>query len=211
MAGDINANNIAKWDGIDWQTVGSGVKGCIYSITVFNGELIAAGEISMAGGLNVRSIARWNGSTWNSIGSFAGGLYKTILALTVYDAELIIGGYEFYYSCMSRAYIASWDGISSGWWKALGDSVMFVNTFAIYNDKLISGCNSVGCVVSGNIISQWDGSSWQQFPCGVGCVHALTVYNGDLIVGGNNDCSATGEPDGCMGYGFRRWDGSGWH
>lgn len=39
-AGGVAANRIAAWDGNTWQPFGSGMTGTVYSLTVYNGELI---------------------------------------------------------------------------------------------------------------------------------------------------------------------------
>ncbi len=47
IAGDVLANNIAKWDGTNWSPLGSGMQGggstSVSALTVYNGELIAGG------------------------------------------------------------------------------------------------------------------------------------------------------------------------
>lgn len=59
---------------------------------------------------------------------------------------------------------------------------------------VVGGCFSVAGDVTANNIATWDGSAWQPLgsgigitgPCGSGgSVFALTVYNGELIVGGS--------------------------
>ena len=49
-AGGIDANHIARWDGITWQPFGSGINGVVYSLTVYDGELIAGGAFKIANG-----------------------------------------------------------------------------------------------------------------------------------------------------------------
>jgi hypothetical protein len=58
-AGEIEANNIALWDGSSWTALGSGTDGTIKRIDVYDGALVVAGSFTKAGGNDARRIARW--------------------------------------------------------------------------------------------------------------------------------------------------------
>ena len=90
VVGNVLANNIAKWDGTQWQPLGSGIDDEVRTLTVYNGELIAGGDFNTAGGKEANRIARWDGTSWSPLGS---GTSSSVVALTVYDGELIAGGY----------------------------------------------------------------------------------------------------------------------
>jgi len=49
-AGEVSANNIAKWDGITWSAVGSGVSGPVAALTAAGSDLYAGGTFTTAGG-----------------------------------------------------------------------------------------------------------------------------------------------------------------
>ena len=88
-AGGISANNIAKWDGITWDSVGSGVNNFTTSLFVYNGELYTGGLFNITGGITANCIAKWNGTVWDSVGS---GVNNVVYSMTVYNGELYIGG-----------------------------------------------------------------------------------------------------------------------
>jgi hypothetical protein len=69
LAGGIEVNAIAAWDGTSWSPLGSGVDAGIYALTVYDGKLIAGGWFTHAGGVQVGFIAAWDGSQWSSLGS----------------------------------------------------------------------------------------------------------------------------------------------
>jgi len=89
-AGGVAANSIARWDGATWRPLGTGMSGqldfnCILSLSVYNGELIAAGRFTGLGGApSTGGIGRWDGTTWRSLGSglSGGGANGTRLCLT---------------------------------------------------------------------------------------------------------------------------------
>src|SRR5689334_10527566 len=44
--GGVYANRIARWDGIAWHPLGSGVNGKVWAMIVFNGKLYVGGEFT---------------------------------------------------------------------------------------------------------------------------------------------------------------------
>jgi len=54
---------VVRWDGNNWQSLGSGIAGSgspfVLALTVYNTELIAGGYFTTAGGYPVSHIARW--------------------------------------------------------------------------------------------------------------------------------------------------------
>jgi hypothetical protein len=96
--GGIAANNIAAWDGSTWSGLGSGVAYChntggVNALTVYNGNLVAAGGFDSAGGTKENEIASWNGSSWSGFGKGI-GLSDSgwVNALCVYQGDLYAGG-----------------------------------------------------------------------------------------------------------------------
>ncbi|MCX6834941.1 MAG: hypothetical protein NTW07_07380, partial [candidate division Zixibacteria bacterium] len=77
-------------DDIYWESLGLGVNGDVYALTVVDGKLIAGGGFSMASGRYAFHIASWTGSNWVALWS---GLNDPVSALTVYDGKLIAGGF----------------------------------------------------------------------------------------------------------------------
>lgn len=76
MAGGIEVQNIAKWDGVSWSSLGSGIGGIPGNSSTVNtlafdenGNLYAGGNFKYADSIIVNSIARWDGSKWDSLGS----------------------------------------------------------------------------------------------------------------------------------------------
>jgi hypothetical protein len=89
MAGGTSANRIAKWNGTSWSNLGTGINSSVFSLKVYNNNLIIGGTFSIAGGTNSNSIAKWNGSSWSPLGS---GLNSIVYALTIFNNDLIAGG-----------------------------------------------------------------------------------------------------------------------
>src|SRR5687767_2357587 len=84
--GPVPANNIAKWNGSVWTSVGAGMDQDVTCLTTFDdgfgAALYAGGYFYVAGTSPAERIAKWNGTAWSGLGGNTGGF---ILALAAYD------------------------------------------------------------------------------------------------------------------------------
>ena len=107
---------IAKWDGSDWSTLGSGMNSRVDAL-VFDGSgnLYAGGAFSTAGNVTADSIAKWNGGNWSALGSGGNGW---VVALAVDGSgDVYAGGTFTSAGNVAANRIAKWDG---GNWSSLG-------------------------------------------------------------------------------------------
>lgn len=111
----IYANFVAYWDGIQWQRLGSGANGVIYSVAVApNGDVYVAGNFTSIGGVACNCIAKWNGSAWSALGS---GLNSIGYAVKVApNGDVYTGGNFTTAGGISAPYCAMYDGS----WHSLG-------------------------------------------------------------------------------------------
>ena len=66
-AGGLAVNNVARWDGSSWQTLGAGVPGNVASlIELPNGDLIACGREPWPVGTPT-GMWRWDGTSWSQL------------------------------------------------------------------------------------------------------------------------------------------------
>jgi len=227
-AGGQTVNHIARWDGEAWHPFTSGgqtgVNGSVRAATVWNGDLIAGGEFTTAGGQTVNHIARWDGKAWHPFTSEGQvGVDGEVRALAVWNDDLIASGFFTTAGGQTVNRIARWDGeawhpFTSGGQigVAVGSPfVPHVDALSVYNGDLIAAGNfwtAGGQTV--NRIARWDGSSWQPFSSGgqiglaSGSMATLTIWNGELIVGGTSGFTTAG---GQTVNRIARWDGSVWH
>lgn len=106
--GNISANAIAAYNGINWAPLGSGMHvidsvwntsltGGVYDIAFYNGNIIACGNFNLCDASAAKGIAEWDGSSWiplaiqssmipfgfynsiNNIESFQGKLYFNLV------------------------------------------------------------------------------------------------------------------------------------
>ncbi len=89
LAGGNPALNVAAWNGTEWQPMGDGLEGIVYSLVVHEESLYAAGSAPNPNDMN-RSyslVARWNGAGWEHLEA---GFYHegSIRALASYSGKL---------------------------------------------------------------------------------------------------------------------------
>lgn len=183
-AGGIKANNIACWDGTQWDSVSSGINDSVYALAVYNGNLYAGGQFTRAGSQAVSNIAYWNGTSWNKVGT---GTNEPVLALAQYNGALYVGGEFTTAGGNSAHFIAGWNGTT---WSAVGAGItgsLGVEVFYVFNGLLYTGglFNKSGSVTINNIAT-WNGTVWDTVSTeGINStVDAFAVFDSALYAGG---------------------------
>jgi predicted outer membrane repeat protein len=194
-AGTMEARNIARWDGVAWSPLGSGVgnddDARVYALAVFDDgsgpALYVGGDFSTAGGTLAHNIAKWDGANWSAVGA---GTDSPVYALAVFDD----GSGPALYACGAFSTagggnaerIAKWDGSE---WSALGDGLSStVLALAVFDDGSGSGpaLYAGGTFSYRHCIAKWDGQAWSGLGQGVwyeydgfylASVNALAVFD----------------------------------
>ncbi|MCK5940824.1 MAG: hypothetical protein KAI24_02545 [Planctomycetes bacterium] len=200
-AAAVQVNGVARWDGTQWQPLGTGLNGPLGPrgsavVQLPNGDVIVGGRFSSAGGGPAANLARWNGSNWSAVSSSGPNNVVESLAVTA-NGRLIVGGSFQFVGGILAPYVAAWDGTN---WSALGGG-------------LASTVHALAALPSGDVyagtlhnnlpgpftLQRFDGNSW--LPCGSGAavlrrVFAITATaNGDIYCGGMFDGYGPYGPD----------------
>lgn len=182
-AGDVNATNIAKWDGTNWSALGAELT---FPAPNAGPEAVACdniGNVYAAGtglsiGATTLGIAKWNGTNWSSLGSATS---RGISALAVDPmGNLYAGGLFTNMGDVAAMDVAKWDGSN---WSALGPGLGIVQCLV---------CDDVGNLYAGqqtspnsDFIAKWDGAQWSGLGFGQNGVFALACDDlGNLYAGG---------------------------
>lgn len=224
-AGGNSANNIARWDGESWSSLGSGMNGTVHALAVFDDgsgpALYAGGEFDSAGGVNASYVARWNGTSWSSVGL---GMDDWVRVLKVFDAglgagpSLYAGGRFEFAGLVGADRIARWDGNA---WSALGEGVYFDPLPEVFSMKGFNDGSGMALYVGGrfgragddvtvNGVARWNGSQWSALQNGTsGTGYGLESFDDGsglaLYVVGN--FSLVNE---VMSVGIGRWHNGTW-
>jgi hypothetical protein len=210
----------------------------VCALTVHDGFLVAGGFFTQAGGVAVDRIARWDGHEWQPLGlGVAGEREYTdtrggsivfpphVLALAVYDGDLIAAGSFSEAGGQTAHSIARWDGAV---WQPLGGGMPagtsvysnggyfhfppLVAALTVHNGSLIAGgiFRAAGNA-DANFVARWDGAEWSALDEGFGGglparVLALTANSQNQLVAAGAFTSASGVP----ANGIAFWTGDKW-
>jgi hypothetical protein len=161
-------NNIAKWNGSSWTSIGSGVNGTPTTFVIDGaGSIYASGSFTKAGNaINANGFAKWNGVGWAGHGQGMNGAVRAMAKDS--SGNIYLVGDFTAVGTISANRIARWDGAS---WSTFGVGINgSVNSIAL--DSVSSGCSELTpCIyvagnftaagsVSANGVAKWNGSSW---------------------------------------------------
>jgi hypothetical protein len=200
-SGSTILSYIAKWDGTNWQPVGTGTNGKVSSLCVYNNELYAGGIFTNAGGVPVNNIARWNGTTWGDVGggvvNYTGAI--SVSAMQVYTGGLYAAGTFTAAGSTVVKNIARWNGVN--WGDVGGGSsdytgAISVSALQVYHGELVAGgmFDSLGTIAA-NHIGKWNGSAWSAMGSGMNNgiltlqTMADTLYAGGLFTTADGNTS----------------------
>lgn len=134
--GGITAENIVKWDGSTWSTVGDtgSTDGKIYSLASYGGFLYAGGSFSTIDGISADNLVRWDGSIWSAVGTGTDGDVEDMF---VFNNDLYVGGNYTLADGVSCSNIARYDGIN---FHSVGTGTnSIVRSIGSYNGELFIG------------------------------------------------------------------------
>ncbi len=189
MSGATAANRVARYDGTNWQPLGTGMNsGTVHALRVYNGALYAGGTFTAAGGVSTGGLARWNGSAWSIVSSFFSG---TVYALTVYNNELIIGGQ--FGAVIPN--IIKYNGTAYSGLGASGANAP-VRALTVGPDGLlyVGGDFTSVSGVPADRIARWNGTAWSAVRGGLnGSVQALQSFRNEVHAGGTFGTARSGQ------------------
>ena len=215
IAGSVfNANRIAKWNGVNWSAVGTGMDDFVNALVAFdddgdagpNPPALYAGGGFLYAGLRSDRMAKWDGYDWSPLKSSPTqyGVNSTVHELGVYDDDgagphppgLFVGGQFTMAAGVPASRIAKWgrDSVASDpYWSTLGDGtdlpvyslIAFDNGSS--SDLYAGGVFAEAGGIAASRMAKWDGSAWSALGDGVlDEVRAMAVYDDD---------GAGGDPD----------------
>jgi hypothetical protein len=198
-------NSIARFNGSDWEALGSGVGGTIHALEPFDTgtglALYVGGAFNTAGGISAQNIARWNGTSWSSLGNLNNHVY----ALRVFDdgsgPSLFVGGGFTTAGGVAATGVARWNGSS---FSPAGSGLNgVVRAFEVFDDGSGAALYACGDFIdsAGDSIpriAKWTGSSWLSLGSGVdGRIYSMAVFDdgtGPALFAGGTFAKAGVEP-----------------
>jgi trimeric autotransporter adhesin len=218
-AGGVSANSVARWNGVAWSALGTGLNGTATSLASYDDgsgpALYASGFLSNAGGTPVVGIARWSGGAWSALGTGIGG---QAWALAVWNdgtgPALVVGGYFTTAGSQPTSNIAKF----TTFWQAFGADgsiVGTVNALAVFDDGsgphvYAGGMFTTGAVFGATNLAKWEVSGWTPVAPGIdGPILSLAVFDdggGPRLYAAGGFTTIGGVPAGSIA----RWNGATW-
>jgi hypothetical protein len=214
-AGNNYASGIARWNGTNWNTLGSGVDYTVNSVCVGSANNIwVGGQFTNAGGSFSKGLATWNTSSqsWTHPGNVAGT--NAIAYALVYDGgtKVYIGG-QFYSAGGANATNIAYYDTADNTWHAVGLGIVGgrVASLAYAGGILYAGgtfTNAGGQLA--RRIAKWDGSNWSEIGGGIvgngaAVVSGISVYGGNVYVTGGFTNAG-----GIIASNIAMWNGTTW-
>jgi hypothetical protein len=221
LAGGLQVNGIAKWDGTNWNNIGSGLKNRDGSMGVGNGfkiidnELYVFGIFDSISGKACNSFAKFDGISWSEVHNFPvfsslAGDMNWIYDIAEFNNELYVCGNFDNYPLMTISYITKWDG--SNWvnvGNGINGGIIDARKMVVYkNELVVAGRFSkiVNPTNPGENIGKWDGTQWSELGSGTDdIILDMKVRDNDLYICGNFSHAG-----GIPAYQFAKWDGAKW-
>ena len=191
-ASSPSISRVAKYDGTQWQQVGTGISGGavpeVHALCVHHNKLYAAGIFENAGGTYCKNIACWNDTSWSSVGNgigFSGQFDCILYSLASYKNKLYAGG-DFSHSASGiESGLVVWNDTT---WASTGNNPIAVYTLKTIDDKLYLGANWAGVLAFPylwNFISVYNDTTWKLIPKGPTYeVHAIEKFDSMIYAGG---------------------------
>jgi hypothetical protein len=183
QAGGLPVNNIARWNGSEWQALGAGLNNHVTALVVDSqNNLFAGGAFPISNGMAFPyvTVVKWSNSQWENIGV---GFDNSVTALAV-DSQnrLIAGGYFSTAGGVTANGLARWDGQT---WSAIIDRNIAPANFLISTgDTLYGGGYSLWKIQDGIFETIGSGfSNLRGFK--IGAQTLAFDSQGRLVVGGD--------------------------
>lgn len=194
VAGGVNANHVARWNGTNWLALGEGLDGLVQALAVVGTNLYAGGQFTNVAGLGVNFLAQWDGSHWLPVGP--SGPNEYVYALVSDGNTLYAGGGFTTIGGLAANHAAQWDGQQ---WSALGGGASgLVTSLAVAGSNLYAGQFSGG-------LARWNGATWTTIGLANDAIWAVAADSASVYIGGTFT-----QVNGIAARSIARWNGAQW-
>lgn len=149
-AGEAPATNVAVWSDERWSSVGGGLDGEVWEISVLGDRVYVAGDFRRNG--EVVRLMQWDGTTWATVGTGLTEPAGVVEALATDGRVLYAGGNFRRIGGVTSPGLAVWDGSK---WSAMGSGIhgdYVYQLLACASGLYVSGdFNRVGATASTNV------------------------------------------------------------
>lgn len=212
-AGNIFSKNIARWNGLEWDSLPQRVNDYTMGLRVIGDSLAFFGLFDSIGNQPFDRIALFHNENFYPLPPFSNYKSEFVNDLIRYKGEYYAAGK---FNDLDSVLCCGLLKLENGVWKQIGSPevhpLWVADCLEIYQDELYVGglfTQSEGNV--GNYIQRWDGQQWKDVGGGTGPalingqIHEMKVHDDKLYVVG-----AFQEAGGIPARFIATWDGTDW-
>lgn len=222
MSNGVVLNYIARFNGTNWQSLGSGMDGPVHGLKAYEDGLYAAGWFTHADTVPANGLARWDGTRWYSVHDLPMmqlpyDSLNFIYDVAKYDGDIYVCGNfrsepNTNRHCIAHFNGSEWVGIGNGFRGSLTkvlhldvhDSLLYISGAFADTGQYGNALNPASGIVG------WNGSNWVELGEGTDGAYLpwvtwVTWHNDTLYACGDYD-RIGGIPAG----GLAKWDGTRW-
>lgn len=202
--------SIYRWNGGAWEELGTTdmARGSAAALTVFGGELVAAGSWTTIGGQTIRGVARFDGASWKPVG--AGIASGALFAATVTGGNLYVGGAFSLSSPAAACAVAKWDGAAWTKYGPTGLTPRGLSSVGTTPVLLAPSCGD-GCSTTLDTVYTLQSGVWKAIATDgpTGDVQAIAKWGDRIAAVGKFTCVGAGPQLGNLVdvavFGSQRW------
>jgi hypothetical protein len=209
-ANGVTVNRIAKWDGTNFVSLGTGLNsGTCYALASDNdGNIYVGGNFTNAGGVTANRIAKWNttSETWSALGT---GMNNYVTGITVDSSgNVYAAGLFTNAGGVAANRIAKWNGTG---WSALGTGL---NNFAYdvtldsSGNLIVGGVFTTAGGLSANRVAKWNTTSETWSALGAGVNSTVLRVKSDPSSGNVHIVGAFTSTGALLANRYTYWDGT---
>ncbi len=170
---DVLTENVARWNGVKWESLGDGHPGILYDVIDFNGQLVVTGaNDSMV-------VATFVAETWVPMGNPLWGFGYGGEDLEIIGGELYAAGI-FQDALLNPTWTSGVIHLNGSTWEPVGDALDHTKSLVEYNGRLFTDQAWLGSLAL-------DGATWVRTGMGNGVdarVTSLCEFNGGVVASG---------------------------
>ena len=185
-AGGVTAQNIARWNGSAWSSIGGGIgttDDSVEALAVTGSDIYAGGSFLAPNGY----LAHFDGSTWTLVG---GGTNGEVLALAISGTALYVGGsFTQVGGAVAANYVAVWN-YGTATWLTLGSGLDGPDADAIAvagnGNVYVAGRFTMAGGNPASRVAMWDGVSWHMLNAPSNPYEGVNSNGYGLAINGND-------------------------
>ena len=202
MAGGVNVNHIAKWNGSSWAALGTGAEADVRSMAFGNsGILYVRGLFASVSGVPANGMAKWSGGIWSAVGTgIENGGDEMALDATGYP--YIIDTKNGVHGMLKRWSGTDWLLQGTGTDNAISALAMDSSGNLYLGGDFLAAGN-----IAANYVAKWNGTTWSDLGAGMnGRVYTLVVNNAGQLYAAGRFTTAGG----VAANNIAKWNGTEW-